>query len=107
MSYTYPVGEVDHKAEYLIKVAKDCRDEAVAICKPGVPLSDIGKIIEWVILINFLEGIYQFLWQMTLSDFRSIAANNNLEVIPNICGHGIGSYFHGPPDIIHVGEEGN
>ena len=24
-------------------------------------------------------------------------------MIPEFCGHGIGSYFHGPPDIIHIG----
>jgi len=34
---------------------------------------------------------------------RRIAESYGYKVIPTFCGHGIGSYFHGPPDIIHVG----
>ena len=32
-----------------------------------------------------------------------------MSVNPSLCGHGIGEYFHGPPDIIHVdvGQENN
>ena len=26
-----------------------------------------------------------------------------MDVIPEFCGHGIGSYFHGAPDIFHFG----
>lgn len=34
---------------------------------------------------------------------RQTAESDGYQVIPAFCGHGIGSYFHGPPDIIHVG----
>lgn len=37
--------------------------------------------------------------------FSAIAQKNGLNVIENYCGHGIGEYFHGPPDIIHVGKK--
>lgn len=26
---------------------------------------------------------------------------NQLSIIPSLCGHGIGRYFHGPPQILH------
>lgn len=26
-------------------------------------------------------------------------------VVPSFCGHGIGTYFHGPPDIFHFENE--
>lgn len=31
------------------------------------------------------------------------ANKNGFSVIPVFCGHGIGSYFHGRPDIYHAG----
>jgi len=34
---------------------------------------------------------------------RQTAESDGYHVIPEFCGHGIGSYFHGPPDVIHVG----
>ncbi|GFR97762.1 methionine aminopeptidase [Elysia marginata] len=34
--------------------------------------------------------------------FSQIASEAGFEVIPFFCGHGIGTYFHGPPDIVHV-----
>ncbi|KAF0298797.1 Methionine aminopeptidase 1D, mitochondrial [Amphibalanus amphitrite] len=56
-SETYPVGQVDQQGLRLIDAARRCRDDAIAICRPGVPFSEIG--------------------------------------------HGIGRYFHGPPEIYH------
>ena len=41
---------------------------------------------------------------MFILTFRSTATSSNLSVIPHFCGHGIGDYFHGPPDIYHFGE---
>lgn len=34
---------------------------------------------------------------------RQTADEGHCRVIPVFCGHGIGSFFHGPPDIIHIG----
>ena len=34
-------------------------------------------------------------------NFSNHIRHNNLSLIPHFCGHGIGEYFHGPPEIIH------
>lgn len=34
---------------------------------------------------------------------RSVAKNDGFTVCPNLAGHGIGSMFHGPPEILHTG----
>ena len=48
------------------------------LCKPETKFSDIG------------EAIYYH------------AQESGFEVIGEFTGHGIGKYFHGPPDIYHV-----
>ena len=40
-------------------------------------------------------------WSFSCSDHAAKAGYN---VIPHFCGHGIGSYFHGPPQIHHYGK---
>ena len=35
------------------------------------------------------------------------AKNHGYNVIPAFGGHGIGSYFHGPPEIYHFGNYNN
>ena len=42
-SETYPVGEVDGPGLRLIEAARRCRDDAIAICRPGVPFAEIGE----------------------------------------------------------------
>lgn len=42
-SETYAVGEVDRQGRRLLDAARRCRDEAIALCRPGVPFSDIGE----------------------------------------------------------------
>lgn len=32
-----------------------------------------------------------------------MAKSNQLNVIPAFIGHGIGKYFHGPPEVLHFG----
>jgi len=77
VSETYLVGNVDDKARHLVSVAKLCRDSAIEICRPGQKYCTIGKTIS------------------------ALAEENNCHVIREFCGHGIGSFFHGPPDILH------
>ena len=50
----------------------------IQLCKPNTKFSDIG------------EAIY------------SHAKWSGFEVVGQFTGHGIGTYFHGPPDIYHV-----
>ncbi|KAH9637701.1 hypothetical protein HF086_009369 [Spodoptera exigua] len=49
----------------------------IKCCGPGVPFKEIGS------------NIYRH------------AKRNGLTVIPSVLGHGIGQYFHGPPEIYH------
>nr|DBA19832.1 TPA: hypothetical protein GDO54_015602 [Pyxicephalus adspersus] len=76
-SETFLVGNVDEGGRKLVETAKKCRDEAIAACRPGAPLSVIGNTIS------------------------RIAKENNFQVCPHFIGHGIGSYFHGHPEIWH------
>ncbi|XP_070208125.1 methionine aminopeptidase 1D, mitochondrial-like isoform X2 [Littorina saxatilis] len=77
-SATFLIGHVDEAGQKLVEVARRCRDAGVAVCRPGTNLRGIGKAIS------------------------KCAEAEGCSVIPEFCGHGIGEYFHGPPDIIHI-----
>ncbi|GLH13316.1 Methionine aminopeptidase [Gryllus bimaculatus] len=74
---TFLIGNVDEPGQALVKAAYMCRDAGISVCKSGVPFSAIGGAIE------------------------NAAAISKVTVVPAFVGHGIGSYFHGPPDIYH------
>ncbi|XP_032759367.1 methionine aminopeptidase 1D, mitochondrial isoform X2 [Rattus rattus] len=76
-SETFLVGNVDESGTKLVEVARACRDEAIAACRAGAPFSVIGNTIS------------------------RITRQNGLQVCPHFVGHGIGSYFHGHPEIWH------
>lgn len=76
-SRTFLVGNVDDRGKYLVHHNEIALNEAIKICKPGVPFNRIGK---------------------TISDY---AKSVDLRVVPAFIGHGIGSFFHGPPEIFH------
>uniref|UniRef100_G3WUS5 Methionine aminopeptidase n=1 Tax=Sarcophilus harrisii TaxID=9305 RepID=G3WUS5_SARHA len=76
-SETFLVGNVDKYGKKLVEVARRCRDEAIAACRAGAPFSVIGNTIS------------------------RITRENGLQVCPHFVGHGIGSYFHGHPEIWH------
>ncbi|XP_045215720.2 methionine aminopeptidase 1D, mitochondrial-like [Mercenaria mercenaria] len=78
VSETFMIGEVDEAGRKLLTVGKQSLMEGINVCKPGAKFCDIGKAIS--------EHAY----------------SEGFVVIPQITGHGIGSYFHGPPDIFHV-----
>lgn len=61
----------------LIKTARDCLDEAIAICGPGVPYSEIGKVIQ------------------------PLAESKGCSVVKRYTGHGISNVFHSAPTIYH------
>ncbi|KAM4551286.1 methionine aminopeptidase 1D, mitochondrial [Odontesthes bonariensis] len=76
-SETFAIGQVDEVGLRLVETARRCRDEAIAVCKPGAQLCVIGNTIS------------------------EIAQANGFQVCPYFIGHGIGSYFHGHPEIWH------
>jgi len=77
LSETFAVGEVDAEAKRLVKVTYDSWQAAIAICKPGVPYKQIGAAIEEVV------------------------APSGFTIVRGFVGHGIGSAFHMPPNVVH------
>jgi methionyl aminopeptidase len=78
-SATFLIGNVDDAGRRLVSVAKACLDAGIAACGPGRPFADIGASIE------------------------KHAESHGFKVMPIFTGHGIGEFFHGPPDIYHLG----
>jgi len=76
-SDTFLVGEVDSHAETLINVTRECLEEGVRACGPKKWLRGIGHAI------------------------HKHAKKNDCTTVPLFLGHGIGNFFHGPPDIYH------
>ncbi|KZC05799.1 Methionine aminopeptidase 1D, mitochondrial [Dufourea novaeangliae] len=76
-SQMFEVGECDKEAKRLISITEVCLNEAINICKPNENFCHIGSVIE------------------------DIANKNGYHILPAFAGHGIGTYFHGPPDILH------
>ncbi|PBC31131.1 methionine aminopeptidase 1D, mitochondrial isoform X2 [Apis cerana] len=76
-SKMFEVEECDDEAKRLINITELCLKNAIDICKPNENFSSIGNIIE------------------------ETANKNGYSIIPVFAGHGIGTYFHGPPDIFH------
>jgi len=74
-SETFLVGEVDREGQELIKVAREALYVGIDQCGPGKQFSGIGSAI------------------------HSHVSSRGFQVIPSFTGHGIGTYFHGPPDI--------
>lgn len=75
-SKTFLVGSVDERGRYLVEITEACLNAAIKICGPEQPLNLIGR---------------------TISNF---AREKRLNVLPQFIGHGIGSYFHGPPEVL-------
>ncbi|XP_017042922.1 methionine aminopeptidase 1D, mitochondrial [Drosophila ficusphila] len=80
-SETFQVGDVDERGSFLVEATRSCLEQSITLCGPGVEFNEIGKFIE-----NYCD-------------------KNGLESIAAFIGHGIGSYFHGPPEIYHYYNE--
>lgn len=76
-SDTFPVGEVDPTGHTLIKVARECLDIGICTCRAGQLYRLIGKSI------------------------NQHAREQEFSTVQVFLGHGIGTFFHGPPDIYH------
>jgi len=76
-SDTFKVGQVDKHADNLINVTRECLEEGIKACGPGKWWRGIGHAVQ------------------------KHAKKNRCTTIPLFLGHGIGDFFHGPPDIYH------
>jgi methionyl aminopeptidase len=75
MADTFAIGKISGQHKSLIKTTKMCLDEAISICKPGIPYNKIGEIVE------------------------KISNENGFEVVKGFRGHGIGKRLHMKPYI--------
>jgi methionyl aminopeptidase len=55
--------------------------EGISIIKPGIKLGDIGATIQ-----DYVES-------------------KEFSVVKDFCGHGIGTVFHKPPNVLHYGNK--
>lgn len=82
-SRMYPVGKSSVKSERLIKVTHDALFKGIEKVRPGNTFGDIGNAIQ----------VY--------------VEENRMSVVRDFCGHGIGTVFHAPPNVLHYGTPGS
>lgn len=81
-SRMYAVGEIPRRAERLIDVTYESLLRGIAAVKPGNTVGDIGHAIQ-----SFVEP-------------------QQMSVVRDFCGHGLGRMFHDEPNIVHLGKPG-
>ncbi|XP_039305393.1 methionine aminopeptidase 1D, mitochondrial [Solenopsis invicta] len=74
-------GEVHSEGKRLVIITELCLKSAIEICKSNEYFCNIGNVIE------------------------ETTNKHNLNVIPALLGRGIGTYFHGAPDIYHFAND--
>ena len=81
-SRMFCIGETSVKYKNLINVTYDSMMKAISILKPGIKIGDIGF------------------------EIQSHVEKKGFSVVRDFCGHGIGTSFHEPPNILHYGKKG-
>lgn len=71
------IGKTDPERQKVVNVAKECMLRGIAVCKPGVPIWKIGEVIE------------------------DYATSQGCSVVDQFVSHGVGCYFHEPPQVPH------
>lgn len=56
-SATFMVGNVDEKGKALIECTRETLEKSIAICGPGVPYKEIGRVI-WYVTIFFSNFVF-------------------------------------------------
>lgn len=80
---TFPVGKITSEAERLLTITKRCLELGIEAAQPGNRLNQIGNAIE---------------------DF---ADSQDVTVVREWGGHGIGRQLHEPPSVSHIRQPGN
>jgi len=76
-SRTFLVGNVNESGRYLVEHNQKALMNAINICEPGKCFNEIGK------------------------EISEYAKKVNLRNVKAFIGHGIGEFFHGPPEVYH------
>jgi methionyl aminopeptidase len=77
---TYAVGSISPEAERLLQIARTCLSVGIEAAQAGHHLNDIGRAIE------------------------AYADTQNVSVVREWGGHGLGKNLHEPPSVSHVRE---
>jgi methionyl aminopeptidase len=81
-SRMYVAGGLSRKTERLIQVTHDALMKGIEQVKPGNTFGDIGHAIQ------------------------KYAESHRMSVVRDFCGHGLGTVFHAPPNVLHYGRPG-
>lgn len=81
-SKMFYVGEPTIKGRRVSEASHECMVEAIKLVKPGLPLDEVGNIID------------------------KIATAGGFSVVREYCGHGIGKGFHEDPQVMHYANAG-
>ncbi len=76
-SRMFMIGKVEPRVRELVQTCQDALNAAIAVCAPGVPLSEIGKTIEEIVIPH------------------------GFSISRDFVGHGIGKVMHDDPQIYH------
>lgn len=82
-AWSYAVGEISDEKKHLLKHTERSLYNGLSIIKDGVRVGDIGNSIE------------------------KYAKENNLSVVKELVGHGIGMTVHEDPDVPNYGKKGS
>ena len=80
-SRMFTIGKTSIKLNNLINATHESLMKAIKILKPGKKLGDIGY------------------------EIQSYVEEKGFSVVKDFCGHGIGTKFHEPPNILHYGSK--
>ena len=81
-AWTFPVGEVTPETAELLKVTEAALDAAIARCRPGARLGDVGHAVE------------------------QTAEGAGFSIVREYVGHGVGRSLHEEPQIPNYGPPG-
>lgn len=81
-SRMFIIGKTTPERERLVRVAKECLEVGMEVCKPYTFVGDMGNAI------------------------AKHAHRNGYTVVRDLCGHGVGNAFHEEPDVEHYGKKG-
>lgn len=71
------IGKIDPESQLVVDVSYECLMRAIAILKPGIPISQIGEVIQ------------------------AYAESRGCSVVHQFIGHGVGVRFHESPQVPH------
>ena len=80
-SRMFYIGNISVKSKNLVIATYESMMKAISIIKPGIKLGDIGATIQ--------ENV----------------ESKGFSVVRDFCGHGIGTIFHQPPNVLHYGKK--